>query len=464
MEEGGGGEGNDNEVPGDAVGEGSKTRQREEKDEEEDWSEQRCGLCGKSGLEGKEGLYRHYAYQHYKSRLFELLGENKKECPFCEHQFEFMAEIPGHIGYHHSKVEDFLPQHLHVKASSPAQQAHKPSVLSGSQSVPDRTRDKYSCGLCDLKPFVKRSELYRHYSTDHFSRRLNQFINKKERTCTICGVVIHKLRNLLRHVGSTHDKVEEFLDPSLHVSKGSKSSDHECHLCQKRYSARYNLKTHQALCHFKEEFKQFIDEKKLQCKICHLKFANKSNLQIHVGVIHKKLDEVLQQSTPSLEQGARQSLDPLDLDLHLSSDEDFEEPEISQGDIDREREEDKIEDQNEEENKQEKNSRKRLRVSEKGDQDYSQAMKRKIVSKTVVNVQEKVNLPNTTNVDQVSLSTKRLKEDDAAHLEGNHQDHATSINRSPRSPNKDEVDKSSDSRDEIDDLLSDSDEVQPNNV
>ena len=100
----------------------------------------------------------------------------------------------------------------------------------------------------------------------------------------------------------------------------------------------------------------------------------------------------------------------------------------------------------------------------KKEEDYSQAKKRKIVSEKVVNVQEKVNLPNTTNVDQVSLSTKRLKEDDVAHLEGNHQDQATSINRNSRSPNKDEGEKSSDSRDEIDDLLSDSDEVRPNNV
>ena len=290
----------------------------------------------------------------------------------------------------------------------------------------------------------------------------------KERSCNICGKVVKDMWNLLKHVGSAHDKVEQFLDPSLHVPKGQsinhKTSENECHLCQKQFSARYNLKTHQALCHFKEEFKQFIDEKKLKCNICYLKFGNISNLQIHVGVTHKKLDEVLQQSTPRLEHAAKQSLDQLDLDLDLSSDEDLEEPDISQGDIEREREEDNMEDQNEEENRKEKNSRKRLRVSEKGDQDYSQAKKRKIVSEKVVNVQEKVNLPNTTNVDQVSLSTKRLKEDDVAHLEGNHQDHATSINRSPRSPNKDEVDKSSDSRDEIDDLLSDSDEVQSNNV
>ena len=243
--------------------------------------------------------------------------------------------------------------------------------------------------------------------------------------------------NLLTHVGSTHDKIEQFLDPSLHVPKGriinhktsdqeSKSSDHECHLCQKRFSARYNLKMHQALCHFKEEFKQFIDEKQLKCNICHLKFANKSNLQIHVGVIHKKLDEVLQQSTPSSEQAAKQSLDQLDLDLDLSSDGEHEETEISQGDIKVENEEDKIEDQNEEENKREKNSRKRLRVSEKGDQDYSQAQKRKIVQE---------------------------------------QDQATGRSNSPSDRNKDssrsqagdEVDKSSDSRDEIDDLLSDSD-------
>ena len=301
----------------------------------------------------------------------------------------------------------------------------------------------------------------------------------KERTCNICGVVIHELSHLLQHVGSTHDKVEQFLDPSVHVPKGQtinhKTSENECHLCQKRFSARYNLKTHQAICHFKEEFKQFIDEKQLQCNICHLKFANIWNLQIHVGVTHKKLDEVLKQSTPSSEQAAKQSLDQLDLDLDLSSDGEHEEPEISQGDIkveneedkieDQNEEEDKIEDQNEEENKREKNSRKRLRVSEKGDQDYSQAKKRKIIPKTVVNVQEKVNSPNTTTVDQVSISTTRLKDsEDVTHLEGNYQDQATSINRSPRSPNKDEVDKSSDSRDEIDDLLSDSDEVQSNNV
>ena len=259
----------------------------------------------------------------------------------------------------------------------------------------------------------------------------------KEGTCNICGMVIHDLFNLLKHVGSAHDKVEQFLDPSLHVPKGQsinhKTSENECHLCQKRFSTRYTLKTHQALCHFKEEFKQFIDEKKLRCNICHLKFANKSNLQIHVGVIHKKLDEVLEQSTPSSEQAAKQSLDQLDLDLDLSCDEDLEEPEISQGDIDREREEDKIEDQNEEENKQEKNSRKRLRVSEKGDQDYSQAQKRKIVSKGIINAQEQDQATGS------SYSSSDRNKD------------------SSRSQAGDEVDKSSDSRDEIDDLLSDSD-------
>ena len=64
----------------------------------------------------------------------------------------------------------------------------------------------------------------------------------------------------------------------------------------------------------------------------------------------------------------------------------------------------------------------------------------------------------------IEIFMKRLFLPVTVYLEGNYQDQATSINRSPRSPNKDEVDKSSDSRDEIDDLLSDSDEVQSNNV
>ena len=409
MEAGGGGEGNDNEVPGDAEGEGSKTRQREEDDEEEDWSEQRCGLCGESGLQGKEGLYRHYAYQHYKSRLFELLGENKKECPFCEHQFEFMAEIPGHIGYHHSKVEDFLPEHLRGKDLSLDKKREFQFISVG-------IRDNSSCGLCEHEPFAERSQLYIHYSISHFSRSLKQFIEGNR--CTICGYVSQKIKHLVRHVGVTHGKVDQFLDPSLRVPKGQKfdqqkSSDHECNLCQKKFSSTTNLQHHLAKCHFKEELKKFLDEDQLKCGICNSKFSNIHHLRAHVGIVHSKLDEVMEQKAKI---GNKQSSNPLALNL---SDEDPEEPEINQGHVNEYEEalelqfnrEDYSTDEEDDGKEDLKDSRKRLRKSGKGGEVGSQAKKRKIVLSrqssflTSVKIQDQVKSPKDD--DEVSISTKK---------------------------------------------------------
>ena len=314
------------------------------------------------------------------------------------------------------------------KSSSQDPTIADPSDESESQSSPGSAvmRDESSCGLCH-KQFASRTKLYRHYSISHFRKGLKQFINVKEKTCTICEYGYQRLENLLCHVGATHDKVEQFLDPSLHVPKKqvfSNKKSSECNICHKKFSDSYPLKCHLALCHFKEEFRQFINEDQLQCNICHSTFYSIYNLRIHVGLAHKKVEEAM----PELTKCPEQSLDQLDLDLELSSEEDQEELEISQGDVgDIEEEEVEEEEEGEEDYKQddvpEKHSRKRLRVPGKGEKDGSQVKKSKKVFETVVKVQENVKLPNSTNV------------------EGD----------------GDEVSFRSQNRDEIDDLLSDSD-------
>ena len=303
----------------------------------EERSQQRCGLCGEKGLEGREGLYRHYAYRHYKSKLTELLGGDRQQCPYCEYRFKYMAEVAGHIGYHHSKVEDFLPQHLHLRASPRAQQD---SAGFQSPIIPAGARDLSSCGHCDHKPFSSRSLLYSHYSSAHFSKSFNEFI--KGRNCTICGYESKDYNRLVCHIGVLHNKVEQFLDPLLHIPKGQKviqkSSDHECSICKKQFSTSNHLKCHLAHCHFKEELKQYIDEKKLQCKICQSKFSQIQHMIAHVAVVHRKLDEVMQQTTTKTprQTGLSQSLDQGDvtgpeeaLESEVKREEQETEPEVN---------------------------------------------------------------------------------------------------------------------------------------
>ena len=86
-------------------------------------------------------------------------------------------------------------------------------------------------------------------------------------------------------------------------------------------------------------------------------------------MVHKKLDEVMQT-------GSKQPLDQLDLDV--TEDEEARELQFNG------------EDKEEEEKEDEKDSRKRLRLSKKSDEDGSEAKRRKIVSKTVAKIQEKV--------------------------------------------------------------------------
>ena len=209
------------------------------------------------------------------------------------------------------------------------------SELKSSQD-PALTRDESSCGLCDHKLFTDRGKLYQHYSISHFWKPLKQFINDKKKSCNICGFQSKFLKTLVCHVGTTHEKVEQFLDPSLHVPKGKrinqKHFDQECSLCCKQFPSMHHLKYHLTHRHFKEELKQFIDEDQLRCKICQSKSANKYLLRVHVGIVHKKLDEIMEQTSKIPRQtGIKQSLDQQDLELSI--DEDTEEPEFSQKDV-----------------------------------------------------------------------------------------------------------------------------------
>ena len=123
--------------------------------------------------------------------------EDQYQCGFCEKSFSTRSRL----------YEQFYSL---LQESAPV----------SNQTTSRKTKRKsYICELCPKsnKILNSRSDLYRHYSLIHFKKQLKQFVDKLK--CKICGVKKRDMTELLRHVGSTHDKVDEFLDKKYHVIK-----------------------------------------------------------------------------------------------------------------------------------------------------------------------------------------------------------------------------------------------------
>ena len=76
------------------------------------------------------------------------------------------------------------------------------------------------CRLCEDQK-KSRSELYNHYSMVHYKEDLVSLIDRKTLRCQFCEVQRNKIDTLVRHLGSVHDKVEDFLPPEFHLPRSS---------------------------------------------------------------------------------------------------------------------------------------------------------------------------------------------------------------------------------------------------
>ena len=149
-----------------------------------------CGLCDQK-YASRALLYRHYSNSHYRDQLKALLGDDPKTCTICEVPKEF-SDIITHLGCHHLKIEDYLPAHLHLPRQGP---------------IP---HSKFTCQLCQAE-FTSKLKFHSHCTHVHFKDQMLPFIDKDTFTCKICGRKMSKLRVVLGHVGTAHNKVDQFL-------------------------------------------------------------------------------------------------------------------------------------------------------------------------------------------------------------------------------------------------------------
>ena len=84
----------------------------------------------------------------------------------------------------------------------------------------------YFCHLCGGKK-NSRSELYCHYSMLHYKEELMSLIDRETLQCQFCGYRRKNIQLLIPHLGSAHNKVEDFLPAKFHhppSSRGRKYS------------------------------------------------------------------------------------------------------------------------------------------------------------------------------------------------------------------------------------------------
>ena len=196
-----------------------------------------CGLCGKICRKQK-ALSRHYSLVHFKTELVGLLSEeSENQCSRCGLAWREYTERSkiNHIGVDHRVVarfintnipekkkkhknrdrvpKEFIPDHENEEKYKSKRRSRKNSVnscLEESKMIP--------CHICGKK-FQSRSELYNHYSITHYKEELRSLVDRENLQCQFCGFQRNKIDVLTVHIGSVHDKVEDFLPAEFHLPR-----------------------------------------------------------------------------------------------------------------------------------------------------------------------------------------------------------------------------------------------------
>ena len=166
-----------------------------------------CKICHRSFGSNEYKLLRHYSVDHFKEEMLKYVKEDDLKCQFCGLLCADLNILVGHIGPNHHKIEEYLIDFEEDTES-------KICDLAPAKESPI----ELECGHCQQK-FKFRSLLYQHYSRQHYEKEMRTFIDEQSNICKFCGILIRKSKYMIAHVGSVHDKVEEFLPDQFKIEK-----------------------------------------------------------------------------------------------------------------------------------------------------------------------------------------------------------------------------------------------------
>ena len=143
---------------------------------------------------------------------------------------------------------------------------------------------RYRCEMCGMK------SIYKHSILDHI-RDVHLKLNKKHLICTLCDKSFSRKCDLNTHNKSVHQKVKytctecdtQFSRNSAldsHIQSIHKQVKNTCTQCDKQFSAKSDLKRHIQSIH---------EQVKYICTECDKQFSLKSHLKQHIQSIHEQV-------------------------------------------------------------------------------------------------------------------------------------------------------------------------------
>ncbi|KAF4520272.1 hypothetical protein B566_EDAN010740 [Ephemera danica] len=192
-------------------------------------------------------------------------GKKVYECSICNKVFHIRCRFVTHIQRHtgQRKTECQICHKMFFNNDD----------LRNHMTTHNKSQ-KYTCEICSREFNCKR------YLNVHFQKVHNKEWYFK---CKLCENNFQSTSEIEQHIEMNHKNVFSNMEDRFYI----KMSDHQCHICKKYSSNRYNLQDHIQM-HKREGTIEQCDglskEKQFQCEKCAKMFSSKTSLGVHLQI------------------------------------------------------------------------------------------------------------------------------------------------------------------------------------
>ena len=254
-------------------------------------SEFQCPLCSEVLLNQRSSIYKHYALNHFRTDMENLIKSfgtfDKRVCHQCGNRSRGLYAHINHAAVKHNHLEKVLPFHLHI------QKLTIPTFKKLRQTLSISKVKKLKRSLKKPLTNTKTNTVSKSTRTNNiFKSPENLLFRRKLRVNLInCNKILLQLKS------SAEQK-----------TKGKEELGLSCRLCakKKQFSNRHNLYKHYSLIHFKKEIlKDYVwtyQEDGVDKVLCLLCTARRGVIEkkwslgdaiSHVGNTHNIVDKFL---------------------------------------------------------------------------------------------------------------------------------------------------------------------------